>query len=296
MTWHQHLSSIITEKNVYIITLDAIQHIIKKIKQKDNEMKKNKQLIEHIFPNLGGAIFNAGDDHPLLKPGVPHPDNTKALISVGKHLANIWEERVEYDSVSANEILKRHLNRDICILGSPASSDISKMVLGYDRALSPTSELNKYPIRFEYMPYKHRDDPLFRWVVDPKTQSPKPQSAKHSALVHRNGVFDPILPISDPKTGFIMNDALLITSIANNNCPGTYYVNFAGIHGPGTIAVEAVLQNPKILEQINTGRDGHNNFQSVIKINKILHDKDKKITYIDKGEVEHIFTEPIILK
>jgi hypothetical protein len=158
-----------------------------------------------------------------------------------------------------NENISVSVENNFCLIGSPSSEGISRKLFDYE--IEQNEELEGYlkdKEGFFELPIK--------WIldVDHVQYQPEPKIIRpyeHIGRIERPnwGIRvekDKILwPECDSITNYLVSDYLLITRIPNILSSdaldkGKVIVSVGGAHGTGTRAIENLLRNKKIMEEI----------------------------------------------
>jgi len=252
-----------------------------------NERKEKKQLQNELFTFLEKNVYcDMGFVHPyLVERKLPHPDNEKALGEISHSIYNYF--RGNREIIYAKNVGYVDLKENVCSLGSPVSSRLSRKGMGYPLE----GNLGKEPSTKLPFIFNLNEKDLGEVT---RMMKGKKWTVKNWAIINRDSG-EEFEPRFNPD-GYLKTDYLLITIIPNflteqgmrnNKVLGM----IGGCHGPGTKAIGKVLEDVKLLEKMKKEKGDYDYYQSLFKISKLKHTKTDCIPV----KVDHVKTIPLDL-
>jgi hypothetical protein len=226
-----------------------------------------------------GVAYRHDAVHPDFEEGVLHPDNLDALASAsGSSIARARDLR----QLEVLDDIRVAIEEDQVLIGSPMAEGLSRVVFGYDEhgsgnVLRRESASIDLPYSWEFDATKlaaHATAARFvrgqGWVERPNWY----------VVCNRSGMRDKRYTPHVDNNGRLADDYLIVTRIPNFLTESAFgmdrfIVSIAGTHGTGTRAIELLLRDKSILNEVadKLGRDC-DRFQILLRAADVVHDTD----------------------
>jgi hypothetical protein len=258
---------------------------VARARRRASAVRDAKQVLGLADPK--GDAYRSDAVHPLYTAGRIHPDNEAALIATGS------DALVRGPSLR-DELRTNAAGSSLLLFGSPTSEGLSRIVFGYEELDGGEGLV-------------WRDPPLdlaYVWELDPGRLG----DGRVGRFVPGKGVverplwrikdlrrseFDYLTPESDGDE-LLSEDYLLVTRLRNflsesGPSRGQFLVSFGGAHGTGTRAVQVLLKDRALLQQVSeqlrrkhstrSGRQGGlpKAYQLLFRVSRIKHDVNGSI-------------------
>lgn len=216
--------------------------------------------------------------HPEYDEAEPHPDNEAALAALTGALAREAHEEDRFREQPQVDFDPNE--RNIALVGSPSSDELSGYVFGY----RPDPGKTGYTLRdWSLGTHLH-----FRWELDPavileganvrrNVPGRGEVSRRNWAIVDQTGETEKLIKPKPDEEGFLDRDYLLLTRIPNFITPiargaGHSIVSIGGAHGTATRAVELLLQSPAVVRATREAIGNADAYQALYRVEGIRHD------------------------
>jgi len=234
---------------------------LEKIRRK---IKVKKETIEILFDFVADTDVTCGTIHPLYKGLIPPPDKeTTALL---REWICQYFKRGREEKYSSIQLGPPNWNKHLCSIGGPVNHPHIRYQMGYD--LRGENWISILPYFFPL-----REAKTTGITVQQKWDGNVIIEEPNWYIADRNNI-PRFVPRVDQR--ILQTDFVMIIVTPNTFTQRAFHSNqkhmmIVGAHSAAQLAIKDVLNNNKILGELNSIRGKSEYFQAIIEIPKIKH-------------------------